>query len=122
MWQSADMTLNAMTHSSRWLWSGTGPSERLADTLPRNALGHGATCGARAPGDGPVGLDRDGALAERAVDGFAPAARAVRLAQPVEHHRGREHHRQGVRPVGAGDVRRRAVDRLEVGGLVADVA
>src|SRR5215510_5642854 len=98
MWQSADMTLNAMTHSSKWL--GSGSSEPLADTLPRNALGDGATCGARAPRDGPVGLDRDGALAERVVHGVAHATRAVRLAQPVEHHRGREHHRKGVRAVG----------------------
>ena len=76
---------------------------------------------ARRPGRAAQVVGRRRALGDDVADGRLELGRGVRVAEVAEHQRAGQDQRGRVRLVQAGVLRRRAVDRLEDGGLGADV-
>src|SRR5690606_11945596 len=76
--------------------------------------GHGGAGAAEVGGEGVAG-------GQGGFDGFAQAGGGIVLAEVVEHLRGAQQQRAGVGHALAGDVRGRAVDRLEDRRVGADV-
>ena len=102
---------------------GAPTPERPARTLDQreDALCYRRSRAPRAANGLAVLPDGQASAAQRLRNRPPHEIRPLALAKVVEHHGEREHLRDGIGLILPGDVRRGAVDRLEVGVLVPDV-